>query len=125
MPVFIVDGLHIVQIDEKNLDAAFGGQEIVIELLAEAGKPETVVKPGQRVMDIQIIQGIVQGLQEALFPHIFKGNLQEVEDAFMQVQFCSGADSVQRDIADGIGTVVQRVEHQEMFPLHDGVRKKL
>ena len=123
--MFIVDALHIVQIDEKNLDAAFGGQEIVIELLAEARKPETVVKPGQRVMDIQIVQGIVQGLQEAFFPHVFKGDFQKVEDAFMQIQLRCGADPVQCDITDGIGAVVQRVEHQEMFPLHDGVRKQV
>ena len=123
--VFVVDGLHIVQVDKEDLHGPFGCQEVIIVLLAKAGKPETIVQAGQRVVNIKVVQRVIQGLEQALFADVFKSGLQEVEDALVQVQLCGGADAVQRDVADGIGAVMQRIEDQEMLPLHDALRQQV
>ena len=81
--VLVVDDFQVVHIREKDLNTTFRFKKTVIFLLAEALQTEAIVKAGQAVVDVQIVEDLIELPQQTFFPNIFKGDLKEIEKAFV------------------------------------------
>ena len=75
-------------------------------------------------MDGETLQHGVELAQQALLPDVLEGDLHEVEETLVQVGLGRLADAAEDQVSDGIAVVVQRVEHQEAFPLQNLLRQQ-
>ena len=120
----VVDGLELIQVCEQDPDAALIFQEPLeggpgVALVADA-----VVEPRQPIVDGEALQHGVELAQQAFLPDVLEGDLHEVEEALVQVGLGCLADVAEGQVSDGIAVVVQRVEHQEAFPLQYLLRQQ-